>query len=83
MLFLSALQIGGPILAVLFLTDLALGLVSRAVPSLNIFQLAFPVKTILVVSLAALAVAMMPGSLEVVVETILSRFPDVLRAVGG
>jgi len=82
-LLTSALQIGGPILAVLFLTDLALGLVSRAVPSLNIFQLAFPVKTILVVSLAALAVAMMPGSLEAVVEAILRQFADVSRAVGG
>jgi len=82
-LVMSALQIGGPILAVLFLTDLALGLVSRAVPSLNIFQLAFPVKTILVVSLAALAVAMMPGSLEVVTETIVRQFSDIARAVGG
>lgn len=82
-LVVSALQIGGPILAVLFLTDLALGLVSRAVPSLNIFQLAFPVKTILVVSLAALAVAMMPGSLEVVVDTVVRQFSDISRAVGG
>lgn len=82
-LFVSALQISGPILAVLFLTDLALGLVSRAVPSLNIFQLAFPVKTILVVTLAALAVAMMPGSLEVVVETVVKQFSEIARAVGG
>lgn len=82
-LFMSALQIGAPILAVLFLTDLALGLVSRAVPSLNIFQLAFPVKTILVVSLAALAVAMMPGAIETVVGGILREFPAVSRSVGG
>jgi flagellar biosynthetic protein FliR len=41
----SALEICGPIVAVLVLADIALGLVSRAVPSLNIFQLAFPVKT--------------------------------------
>ncbi|GMA41042.1 flagellar biosynthetic protein FliR [Mobilicoccus caccae] len=82
-LVMSALQIGAPILAVLFLTDLALGLVSRAVPSLNIFQLAFPVKTILVVSLAALAVAMMPGAIQAVVGEMLGEFPAVGRAVGG
>ena len=82
-LFVSALQIGGPILAVLFLTDLALGLVSRAVPSLNIFQLAFPVKTILVVTLAALGVALMPGALQTVVDAALREIPRVMRAVGG
>ncbi|MDO5628649.1 MAG: flagellar biosynthetic protein FliR [Mobilicoccus sp.] len=80
---MSALQIGAPILAVLFLTDLSLGLVSRAVPSLNVFQLAFPVKTLLVVSLATLAVAMMPGAVETVIGGILRQFPAVLDSVGG
>lgn len=80
---MSALQIGAPILAVLFLTDLSLGLVSRAVPSLNVFQLAFPVKTLLVVSLAALGVAMMPGAVETVVGDILRQFPAVIGSFGG
>lgn len=82
-LVISALEIAGPILAVLFLTDLALGLVSRAVPSLNIFQLSFPVKTLLTVSLASLAVAFMPAAIDSGVTQILRQFPPVIRMLGG
>ena len=38
MMFLAALQIAAPLVAVLFLADVALGLLSRAAPALNIFQ---------------------------------------------
>lgn len=82
-LVIAALEIAGPILAVLFLTDLALGLVSRAVPSLNIFQLSFPVKTLLTVSLATLAVAFMPAAIDAGVTQILRQFPPVMRMLGG
>lgn len=81
-LFWSALEIAAPILAVLFLTDLALGLVSRAVPSLNIFQLSFPVKTILTVSLAALAVALMPSALEAITSSMMRQMPSLLGRGG-
>lgn len=82
-LVISAFEIAGPIIAVLFLTDLSLGLVSRAVPSLNIFQLAFPVKTILVVTLASVAVALMPAAIESGVGAILRQFPTAGRMLGG
>ncbi|WP_168582404.1 flagellar biosynthetic protein FliR [Gephyromycinifex aptenodytis] len=82
-LVISALEISGPIVAVLFLTDLALGLVSRAVPSLNIFQLSFPVKTLLTVSLATLAIAFMPAAIDTGLSQILRQFGPVTRMLGG
>ncbi len=54
-LFVAALEIAGPVVACLFLSELSMGLVSRAAPSLNVFSLAFPVRigvTMLVVALA-------------------------------
>ncbi len=54
-LFLAALEIAGPVVACLFLSELTMGLVARAAPSLNVFSLAFPVRvgvTLLVVALA-------------------------------
>ena len=47
-MFLSALQIAGPLIAVLFLTDVAFGLLNRVAPALNAFQLGFPAKIFLV-----------------------------------
>ncbi|WP_406833105.1 flagellar biosynthetic protein FliR [Pedococcus sp. KACC 23699] len=60
----GALQIAAPVLVVLFLAELALGLVSRAVPTLNIFAMSFPVKIILAISLAGVAFALLPGAVS-------------------
>jgi flagellar biosynthesis protein FliR len=59
-LFVAALEIAGPVVACLFIAELAMGLLARAAPSLNVFALAFPVRvavTLLVVALAVPLVA--------------------------
>jgi flagellar biosynthetic protein FliR len=43
-IFLSAIQIAGPIVLALILTDAAFGVVSRVVPQLNVFAVGFPAK---------------------------------------
>ena len=42
--FVLALKIAGPVLAVLVIIDISLGLVARTVPQLNVFMLGFPLK---------------------------------------
>lgn len=81
--FVAAIEIAGPILVVLFIADLSLGLVSRAVPSLNVFQLAFPVKTLLTVSLASVTVSLLPAATALLVERILEDIGPLNRALGG
>lgn len=80
---LAAFEIAGPVLACLFLADLALGLVSRAVPSLNVFQLSFPVKTLLTVSLAAIAVALLPVAVNGLLDGVMQQFGPALDMLGG
>jgi flagellar biosynthetic protein FliR len=67
-MFLAALQIAGPLIAVLFLTDVALGLLNRVAPALNAFQLGFPAKIFLLVLLAGLAITILPQALETLVD---------------
>ncbi len=43
-MFVVALAVGAPLIAVLFLTDAAMGFVARTVPQMNIFIVGFPVK---------------------------------------
>lgn len=59
-LFVSALQIAGPLIVVLFLADVGLGLLTRVAPALNAFALGFPMKILLAVSLAGLALLTLP-----------------------
>jgi flagellar biosynthesis protein FliR len=81
--FVSALEIAAPVLVVLFLADLALGLVSRAVPSLNIFAMSFPFKILLTLSLASVAIAMLPGALSAILEHIIAALGTATKGLGA
>lgn len=81
--FVAALEIAAPVVVVLFLAELALGLVSRAVPSLNVFAMSFPVKILLTLSLASVAFALLPGAVSSIVDRILVDFTHVTAALGG
>jgi flagellar biosynthetic protein FliR len=71
-MFLAALQIAGPLIAVLFLTDAAFGLLNRVAPALNAFQLGFPAKIFLVLTLSGTAIAVLPRLLDGIVEKAVS-----------
>jgi flagellar biosynthetic protein FliR len=53
-LLLSAAQIAGPLIAVLFLADVGLALMTRVAPSMNVFSLGFPLKMLITLSLVGL-----------------------------
>jgi flagellar biosynthesis protein FliR len=79
-MFLAALQIAGPMIAVLFLTDVAFGLLNRVAPALNAFQLGFPAKILLVLLLSSTAIAILPGILNTLVDKAVSA---VVQLTGG
>jgi flagellar biosynthesis protein FliR len=68
MMFLAALQIAGPMVAVLLLADVALALLSRAAPSLNIFSFGFPVKITLTLVMLGLTFPLLPPALDGLLE---------------
>ena len=45
-IFSAAIQVAGPIVLALILTDAAFGIVSRVVPQLNVFAVGFPAKVV-------------------------------------
>ena len=51
----AAIEVAGPVLACLFLSELTLGLLARAAPSLNVFNLAFPLRIVVALLLVAVA----------------------------
>src|SRR5215212_7488409 len=68
MMFLAALQIAGPMVAVLLLADVALALLSRAAPALNIFAIGFPVKILLTLTLLSLTFPLLPPALDALLD---------------
>ncbi|GGJ82298.1 flagellar biosynthetic protein FliR [Pilimelia anulata] len=75
-LFLTALQMAGPLIVVLFLTDVGLGLLNRVAPALNAFSLGFPAKIFLTLTIVGTALTVLPQALEAIIET-------AVRAVVG
>lgn len=72
-MFVSAVQIAGPLLVVLFLADAGLGLLTRVAPALNAFALGFPLKILLTLTLAGVVFVALPrivsASVQVAVRT--------------
>jgi flagellar biosynthesis protein FliR len=68
MMFLAAVQIAGPLVAVLLLADVALALLSKAAPALNIFSFGFPFKIMLTLLLLGLTFPLLPPALDALME---------------
>lgn len=76
-MFLAALQIGGPLLVVLFLTDVGLGLLTRVSPALNAFAMGFPLKILMTVTFAGFAYLALPGVVNSLAERAVSAILQV------
>ncbi len=62
--FTSVFEVAGPIIAVEFVTEIGLGLLSKAAPQVNIFLFAFSVQTIVLVFALLLGVALLPSTVD-------------------
>lgn len=74
-MFIIAFQMSAPVVASLFLVDLALGIVARTVPQLNVFVVGLPLK--IAVSFIMLIVCM--AVMFVVVRNIFSLTVETMR----
>ena len=79
-MFTAALEIAAPLAAVLFCTDLALGLLNRVAPALNAFSMGFPAKIFLVLGLGGLALGLLPTALH---NLVIPAVEAVVTVSGG
>ncbi len=77
--FLAALQIAAPLIAVLFLVDAALGLLTKVSPALNAFSLGFPAKILATLLMVAAALPLMPGIVRSLVDMALHAMSALMR----
>ena len=79
MFFSVAFQIALPLAAVLFVSDLALALLTKVAPALNAFTIMFPVKIALTLMLVGLSFPVIPHALEKLIGLI----NDAVGTLGG
>ncbi|MFH0802769.1 MAG: flagellar biosynthetic protein FliR [bacterium] len=78
-LFVTALMLASPTLVALFLTDLGMALLSRAIPQINVFIVGFPVKILIGLYILGLSLGLV---LSVFSERVQQGFADLLGMMG-
>jgi len=78
--FSATLEIAAPIIIVLFTAQIALALLARAAPQVNVWVLGFPIQAMLSLIFAAIAIKVLPGSVANLVDRALQ---DMSQVVSG
>ncbi|MFK8025286.1 MAG: flagellar biosynthetic protein FliR [Ilumatobacter sp.] len=73
---IASVEIGLPVLAALFVAEIALGLLGKAAPQMNILVIGFAAKAFIALVLLAITVATLPNSIDTLIER-------GIRGVGG
>lgn len=82
-MFLSAIQIAAPVIAAMLVADVALGLLTRAAPAINPFQLSFPLKILFTLLLGGLVLIRLPDALAHWIEQAVLTMLDLSRGGTG
>ncbi|MEW6581949.1 MAG: flagellar biosynthetic protein FliR [Actinomycetota bacterium] len=82
-ILLVALMIGAPILVALFVSDIALGILARAVPQMNVFIVGLPLKVVLALAGIAILLPTTMGFVGDLTGRMLSDLNAMLGAAGG
>jgi flagellar biosynthetic protein FliR len=81
--FLAAIEIAAPLLAALFLAEVAMGLLSKAAPQMNVFMVGFPVKILLTLAMVGMALPLLPSTVSSLLASALRAGTNITSAFGG
>ncbi|MCZ7527723.1 MAG: flagellar biosynthetic protein FliR [Acidimicrobiia bacterium] len=62
--FAAAIEVAAPVLAVLFVAEIAMGLLARAAPQMNVFALGFSVRVVVALLLVGVSIPLLVPALE-------------------
>lgn len=80
-MFVLAVQISAPVLALLLVSNMVLGLLSRVFPQLNVFMLSFPINIALALFIIALTLHIMPIIISREFDTVIENFIRIFQAL--
>lgn len=66
--FVAAVEIAGPVFACMFLTYVAMGLMTRSAPQLNIMSVGFGINIAIALAVIAICLPLLPGAVNTLVD---------------
>ena len=82
-MFAIAFQMSAPVIAALFLVTLALGIVGKTVPQMNIFVVGFPIKIMAGFILMIIVMGVMVDVMRRLIEVMIYGLRDFMTILGG
>ncbi|MDF2535267.1 MAG: hypothetical protein K0R18_1426 [Bacillales bacterium] len=82
-LFMLGFMMAAPILGTLFIADVALGIIARTVPQMNIFAIAPPIKIMLYFMLYIFVLPSFFYLLKILVENMIDSMGSILKIMGA
>jgi flagellar biosynthetic protein FliR len=82
-LFVIAVQVAGPSLVTLFLTNVTMGLLSRTIPQMNVFIVGMPLNILVGVGVTVLSLKLMGTVLHTVVNSMGDSIARLLHALAA
>ncbi|MTH52758.1 flagellar type III secretion system protein FliR [Bacillus mangrovi] len=82
-MFLIAFQMSLPIVGSLFIVDIALGIVAKTVPQMNIFVVGLPIKMLLSFVLLIIVMSALFFVMQGLFETLAETMRNLIRLLGG
>ena len=81
--FSISFQMAAPVVATIFLVDLALGIIARTVPQLNIFVVGFPVKIAVSFIVLFIMMAVMVEVMQKLIQILIYSMHNLMVILGG
>ena len=81
--FTTGFKIAAPVTATIMITDLALGIVSKSMPQLNVFILGMPVKIILGLAVILLTIGTFKGIVNIIINATYEEIYKLLEQARG
>ncbi|WHH58950.1 flagellar biosynthetic protein FliR [Petroclostridium sp. X23] len=78
-MFIIGFKIASPIIAAVFITDVALGILARTVPQMNVFVVGMPLKIVIGIGVLIITVAVFPIIMEVILNGMYKDLEAVLK----
>ncbi|WP_226674204.1 flagellar biosynthetic protein FliR [Rossellomorea aquimaris] len=82
-MFVIAFQMSVPVVATLFLVDVALGIVARTVPQLNVFVVGFPIKIAVAFIVLFIVMGVTFAVVQQLFEMMFVTMRDLMKIIGG
>ncbi len=81
--FIIGFKIAAPITVAILITDLALGIISKSMPQLNVFMLGMPVKVVMGLAIILITIGAFKGIVNVIIQGTYEEIYKLLKLARG